>query len=110
MTKKMSKTMRLEEIVVYVNQRASFLDTKTSSKSWCKTDPTINYKRIMFHFTTYDALKDYWKKLRDTCIKTPLGMTSERKVNKDGEKADDQSFNFGHKSPKRRRSESGSSQ
>jgi len=80
LTKKHIKTIRIEDTVIYVNQRASFLDTKISQKSWNKITHNLNYDRKMYHFTNLDEVAKYWHQLRDTCIKTPLGMTSERKT------------------------------
>lgn len=78
LTKKHVKTTRIEDTVFYIKQRISFMDTKISKKGWTKITPNINYERKMFHLTDLEEVNKYWHQLRDTCIKTPLGMSSEK--------------------------------
>lgn len=74
---------------VYLNKRASLLDTTTSSgHNYKKINPDLTYERLTYEFTSREQVADYWAKLQHVCIYTKLGFLKQKERKMAGRKAE----------------------
>lgn len=58
---------------IFVNCRASMLDTTTSAPGSTKVDKELQYNIISYVFESLSDIKAYWVNLFNICLETKLG-------------------------------------
>lgn len=62
--------------MVFVNQKAELLDTRSSPPAYSKIDPNCNYPKYYYDFTSSKSIETYWNDAIRFCIDTKLGEFS----------------------------------
>ncbi|XP_030759569.1 general transcription factor 3C polypeptide 1 [Sitophilus oryzae] len=66
-----SKYHEKDQTFIYLNRRASLLETMTSEPSYHKVSDK-EYKRLRFQFNTFADVLKYWSTMYNICMNTPL--------------------------------------
>ena len=61
------------QVFLYINRRASILDTTGSSPGYHQVERNCQYPQETYTLTSLEAVEQFWHRLWEVCIFTPLG-------------------------------------
>ena len=70
------KLKEKDQVFLYLNRRASVVDTTSSSPGYHQVEAEGNYPLEMYTLSTLSDVEQFWHRLWEVCIFTPLGGSS----------------------------------